>query len=129
MIFNEIIALNKLLRDGIVATARNTEYRVGQTTYVKTSESLALHIFGTLAGLKKDGKGRIIIGKAEIVEVHPATEENFNKLAEDSGFDTKTWIELVKKYGKQVKYIYKVKLIKLYAKPSNGKILTLSNFI
>ncbi len=129
MIFNEIIALNKLLKEGAVVTARNTEYKKGQTTYVKTTREVARQLFGSLAGLKKDSKGRIIVGRAEVVDVYPAMEENFYKYADDSGFDdVYTWMELAKRYG-NVKYIYRIKLIKLYAKPSNGKILTLSNFI
>ena len=129
MIFKEVIVLNKLLKDGEVATARNTEYRKGQTTYVKTTKEVARQLFKSLAGLKEDSKGRIIVGRAEVVDVYPATEENFYRYADSSGFDdAHTWMELAKRYG-DVKYIYRIRLIKTYAKPNNGKILTLFDFV
>jgi predicted protein tyrosine phosphatase len=37
-------------------------------------------------------------------------------------------MELAKRYG-DVKYIYRIRLIKTYAKPNNGKILTLFDFV
>jgi len=128
MIFKEVIVLNKLLKDGEVVTARNTEYRKGQITYVKTTKDVARQLFRSLAGLKEDSKGRIIVGRAEVIDVYPATEENFYRYADDSGFDAHTWMELAKRYG-DVKYIYRIRLIKTYAKPNNGKILTLFDFV
>ena len=129
MIFNDVVALNKLLEDGIVATARRTEYRVGQKTFIKTSEDLARQLFGSAVDeLKKDKNGRIVLGRAEVIEAYEATEENFRKLAEQSGYSAEAWMELAKRLGKP-KWIYVVKLVDVYVKSNKGKVITLLDFI